>query len=162
MGAIVLATDGSAAAAAALETALEIARGTGDRIAAITVWQALQGDFGLAYPSTAMLDDLLDAERDHAESALREAAERATAAGVPIETRLATGDPADRICAYAREIGARVIAMGTHGYSPVASLLVGSVSGAVIRRAPCPVLVVREPEAKKDEPGTRGHVTVAR
>ncbi len=161
MGAIVVATDGSAAAIAAIEAAIEIARATGDRVAAVTVWQALQGDFGLAYPSTAMLNELLDAERDHAESALQEAVERASAAGVPVETRLATGDPAERICAYAAEIGARLIAMGTHGYSPVASLLVGSVSGAVIRKAPCPVLVVREPEPT-DGPSTRGHVAVAR
>ena len=78
-----------------------LAAETGDEIAAITVWRALQGDFGLAYPSAAMLDDLLDAERKHAEAALVDAAARAEAAGVHIRTRLATGDPAEQICAYA-------------------------------------------------------------
>ena len=158
MKGIVVATDGSAAAAAALDEAIAIAQGTGDRLAVITVWRALQGDFGLAYPSGALLNELLDAERDHAESALSDAVARAQAAGVTAVTRLATGDPAERICAYAAETDARMIAMGSRGYGTVASLLLGSVSGEVLRKAPCPVLVVREPAART---GQDSHAQVA-
>ncbi len=157
MSVLLVATDGSAAAGAALDEAISLAAETGDQIAAITVWRALQGDFGLAYPSAAMLDDLLDAEREHAESTLIEAVARAESAGVHIKTRLATGDPAEQVCAYAREIGARLIAVGTRGYGSVASLLLGSVSNAIIRNAPCPVLVVRESE----RPGERSQATEA-
>jgi nucleotide-binding universal stress UspA family protein len=148
---IVVATDGSPAANAALDEAIAIARGTGDRLAVITVWRALQGDFGLAYPSGALLNELLDAERDHAESALEDAAARARAADVELVTRLATGDPADCICAYADELDARMIAMGSHGYGTVASLLLGSVSGEVLRKAGRPVLVVREPVVSAEQ-----------
>ncbi len=151
MKGIVVATDGSAAAVAALDEAIAIAQSTGDGLAAITVWRALQGDFGLAYPSGALLNELLDAERDHAESALSDAAARGKAAGVRVTTRLATGDPAECICAYAAETGARMIAMGSHGYGTVASLLLGSVSGEVLRKAPCPVLVVREPATRTEQ-----------
>lgn len=151
MNGIVVATDGSAAATAALDEAIAIAGGTGDRLAVITVWRALQGDFGLAYPSGALLNELLDAERDHAETALEDAVARARAAGVEVITRLATGDPAERICAYADELDARMIAMGSHGYGTVASLLLGSVSGEVLRKAARPVLVVREPVAATDQ-----------
>lgn len=161
MTGIVVATDGSAAASAALDEAIAIAQGTGDRLAVITVWRALQGDFGLAYPSGALLNELLDAERDHAESAIGDAMARARAAGVPAVTRLATGDPAECICAYAEEIDARMIAMGSHGYGTVASLLLGSVSGEVIRKATCPVMVVREPEAR-DEAQAHAHVAAGR
>ena len=143
---ILVATDGSRAASAALDASISLAAETGDGIAAITVWRALQGDFGLAYPSTAMLNELLDAERTHAEATLSDAAVRAEEAGVRLMTRLATGDPAERICAYAEEIDARLIAIGTRGHGSVASLLLGSVSNAVIRGASCPVLVVRESE----------------
>jgi nucleotide-binding universal stress UspA family protein len=143
---LVVATDGSLAAGAALDEAISLAAETGDGVAVITVWRALQGDFGLAYPSAALLDDLLDAERKHAESTLSDAATRAETAGVHIRTRLATGDPAEEICSYAEEIDARLIAVGTRGYGTVASLLLGSISNAVIRHAPCPVLVVRESE----------------
>ena len=104
MPVLLVATDGSLAAGAALDEAIRLAAETGDEIAAITVWRALQGDFGLAYPSAAMLDDLLDAERRHAEAALRDASERAGAAGVQLTTRLATGDPAEQICARAEEL----------------------------------------------------------
>ncbi len=145
MRVILVATDGSEAAGLALGEAIEIGAGSTAGIAAITVWRALQGDFGLAYPSTAMLNDILDAERTHAETTLADAVKRATAAGVPVTTRLTTGDPAHEICAYAREIDAGMIAMGTRGHGSVAALLLGSVSNAVIRQAPCPVLVVREP-----------------
>jgi nucleotide-binding universal stress UspA family protein len=163
MSVIVVATDGSAAATAALDEAIEIARSTGDQLAAITVWRALQGDFGLAYPSTAMLDELLDAERNHAEMTLAEAAARARAAGVEIETRLATGDPAEQISNLAAALDARMIAMGTHGYSAVVSLLVGSVSGAVLRKAPCPVLIVGDSDRhgqRKDRPPKSHHATI--
>lgn len=153
MQVILVATDGSGAADAALSEAIAIAEQTGDELAVITVWRALQGDFGLAYPSTAMLGDLLEAERTHAESTLEEAASRANTARVPMRARLVTGDPAERILAYASEVDARLIAIGTRGYGTVASLLVGSVSDAVIRKAPCPVLVVREPERQRDAVG---------
>ena len=53
MGVILVATDGSPGADVALEQALELARETGDSVTAVTVWQALQGDFGLAYPPSA-------------------------------------------------------------------------------------------------------------
>jgi nucleotide-binding universal stress UspA family protein len=142
MSVILVATDGSAAADAALAESISLAAESGDEIVAITVWRALQGDFGVAHPSVGTLDDILDAERNHAESALHDAIHRAEAAGVPIRTRLAAGDPAEQICTYAREIGARLIAVGTRGHGAITALLVGSVSDAVIRQAPCPVLVV--------------------
>ncbi len=147
---ILAATDGSPAADAALDEALDLAAATGSGIAVITVWRALQGDFGLAYPSTAVLSDILEAERTHAENTLSTAISRAEETGVPIITRLATGDPADTICAYAAEIEARLVAVGTRGHSTVAALLLGSVSQAVVRHAPCPVLVVRDPKRPRE------------
>ncbi len=143
MAVLLIATDGSEAAQAALTEAIALAKELRTELAVITVWRALQGDYGLTYAPAAMLDDLLQAERRHAESTLREALEQAEAAGVRVRTRLATGDPVDRICAYALEIGARLIAVGTRGHSTVASLILGSVSNGVILNAARPVLVVR-------------------
>jgi nucleotide-binding universal stress UspA family protein len=153
MGLIVVATDGSPAANASLGEAVELAAGTGDRLAVVTVWRALQGDFGLAHPATAVLSELLDAERDHAEATLANAVELGASAGVTVETHLLTGDPAQTVCRFAQEHDARMIAVGTHGYGTVMSLLMGSVSGDIIRKAPCPVLVTHT--APSDRPPDR-------
>jgi nucleotide-binding universal stress UspA family protein len=160
MGVIVVATDGSEAASLALTHAIELARETGDEIAVITAWQALQGDFGLVFPPTAPLEQLLDAERLHAEATLDEARRQVEEAGVSVRTRLAAGDPADVICAYADEVEARMIAMGTHGHGRVMKLLVGSVSAAVVRQAGRPVLVV--PSSSPQQPNRMRHAVAAR
>jgi nucleotide-binding universal stress UspA family protein len=149
MAVLLVATDGSEAARAALAETIALADEWGAEVAVITVWRALQGDYGLAYPPAAMLDDLLQAERRHAEGVLLAAAHEAEVAGVRVSTRLATGDPVERICAYARELDARLIAVGTRGHGTVASLILGSISNGVIRNASRPVLVVRLPDGKR-------------
>ena len=52
--------------------------------------------------------------------------------------------PADAILAFAAEIGAHGIAMGTRGRGQIASALLGSVAEDVIRRSPIPVVIVRQ------------------
>jgi universal stress protein A len=49
----------------------------------------------------------------------------------------------DAICAVARETGASLLVMSTHGRRGVGHLVLGSVTERVLRDAPCPVLVVR-------------------
>ena len=57
--------------------------------------------------------------------------------------RLTMGDPAGEIVRIAAEEGAEMIVLGTHGRSGMSRMLMGSVAEAVVRRAPCPVLVYR-------------------
>lgn len=66
----------------------------------------------------------------------------------PFVHRLTMGDPASEIVRIAGEEGAEMIVLGTHGRTGVTRLLMGSVAEAVVRRAPCPVLVYRETAAK--------------
>jgi phosphoglycerate kinase len=58
------------------------------------------------------------------------------------------GDPADEILRVADEIGAALIAMGSHGKSGVLSLIMGSVSRKVVNQARRPVLIVKIPDAE--------------
>jgi len=51
------------------------------------------------------------------------------------------GDPAETILVQASE-SVDLIVMGTHGRTGLPRLLMGSVAEAVLRRAPCPVVVV--------------------
>ena len=56
------------------------------------------------------------------------------------------GEPANAILKFADEIGADLIAMGSHGRTGVLRILMGSVSRQVLEHAKCPVLIVRIPD----------------
>jgi nucleotide-binding universal stress UspA family protein len=76
------------------------------------------------------------------EQALTEKAHAVRAAGVACETFATFGPAADRIVERAREVGARLLVVGTHGHGFVRNLLLGSVAEKIVKAAPCPVLVV--------------------
>ncbi len=59
---------------------------------------------------------------------------------------LLAGSPFLEIVRYARAHEIDLIVMGTHGRGPVAHMLLGSVAEKVVRKAPCPVLTVRQPQ----------------
>ena len=63
---------------------------------------------------------------------------------VPYDLRVLVGTPIDAIVAQVAETGADLIVMGTHGRTGLRRLLVGSVTEAVMRLAPVPVIVVHE------------------
>jgi nucleotide-binding universal stress UspA family protein len=54
------------------------------------------------------------------------------------------GDPVQKLL-DAAEMGVDLLVLGSRGFGPVMRLLIGSVSSRVIRKAPCPVLVVPRP-----------------
>jgi nucleotide-binding universal stress UspA family protein len=53
------------------------------------------------------------------------------------------GTPAPSILSLAGEVDADLIVLGTHGRHGLGRMLLGSVTGEVMRRAPCGVLVIR-------------------
>lgn len=63
--------------------------------------------------------------------------------------RLAQGDPPIEIVRVAQEEGADMIVMSTHGRTGLTRALMGSVAEAVVRRADCPVLTVKQRHEKK-------------
>jgi nucleotide-binding universal stress UspA family protein len=65
--------------------------------------------------------------------------------GVPCVRSLQWGDPEQVILQTACDQNVDVIVMGTHGRTGLRRLLMGSVAEHVVRRAPCPVLTVRQP-----------------
>ena len=69
-----------------------------------------------------------------------------SAAGLPVKSRLRGGVPADSILDSAQEWPCDLIVMGTHGRRGLSHVMAGSVTEAVLRRAPCPVLTVRSPK----------------
>jgi nucleotide-binding universal stress UspA family protein len=98
-------------------------------------------------PTLRLVLDPLDAQRRQA--ARRRAAARLLArgeqwlpAGVSVQRMLREGVAAAQIVAGAREIGARLIVVGTPCRGRFAQLLLGSASTRVKRNAECPVLTV--------------------
>ncbi len=78
----------------------------------------------------------------------RELAALARSAGFRgrVSTRVSAGGPAqDMILSTAADVQPDVIVVGTHDRPAVARLLLGSVAVALVKRAACPVLVVRAP-----------------
>jgi nucleotide-binding universal stress UspA family protein len=61
-----------------------------------------------------------------------------------VEVVAMPGIPSEVIVQQAEELGADLVAMGTHGRSGVAHLLLGSTAQRVVQHAPCPVLTVRQ------------------
>jgi len=57
------------------------------------------------------------------------------------EVRLGSADT--EIVEVAKEIGADLIVIGTHGRTGLAHFFLGSVAEKIVRTAPCPVLTVR-------------------
>jgi nucleotide-binding universal stress UspA family protein len=157
---IVVGTDGSDSAKAAVRTALEFAQAGGDTIVFVTAWREMRGDFGLPYDELLPKLELADIERQWASETLASAAAEAENAGVHAETLSRHGNPAAEICAVARERAARLIVVGSHGWGPVGGLVFGSVSGGVLGQAPCPVLVVPERvAAAPNEPRARSQTS---
>lgn len=60
---------------------------------------------------------------------------------------LLEGSPRERIVEEAREWGADLIVVGSHGRGAIESVLLGSVSLALALQAPCSILIVRALES---------------
>jgi universal stress protein A len=84
--------------------------------------------------------------RAQAKERLGQWAERARALGIQVAIlELESGDPAHAICEIAEQQQVDLIVMGTHGWTGLERLLLGSVAERTVRRAPCSVLTLRDP-----------------
>ena len=59
------------------------------------------------------------------------------------------GNPSVEVSNVAKEIGASLIVMGTHGYSPLEELVIGSVALKVITKSPCPTMAMSSTAAHR-------------
>ena len=73
-------------------------------------------------------------------------------AAFPVRTAVEIGPPADGVVRYAGDHQVDLVVVGTRGRGAVEQLLLGSVAAEVVRRAPCPVLTVRDSAPSAREP----------
>jgi nucleotide-binding universal stress UspA family protein len=69
--------------------------------------------------------------------------------GVTAQTIIKVGPPSNEISKVAKEIKASLIVMGTHGYSPIEELVIGSTALKVITKSPCPTMAMSGRAAHK-------------
>ena len=75
---------------------------------------------------------------------------------VRVERALREGMSTQVILETAKETGADLIVIGTHGRTGFRRLLLGSVTEEVLRKAPCPVLTVKAQAAAAELPAAAG------
>ena len=80
-----------------------------------------------------------------AEQRLKERARQYQSEGVTVEAVCREGFPPDVIVEEAAQHNADLVAMGTHGRSGLAHLLLGSTAERVVQKSPCPVMTMRRP-----------------
>jgi nucleotide-binding universal stress UspA family protein len=80
-----------------------------------------------------------------AESVARFEAARSNPCAAEVTVHVVHGRAADAVVELAAELRADLVLVGSHGRRGIARALHGSVAEHVVRRAHCPVLVVREP-----------------
>jgi nucleotide-binding universal stress UspA family protein len=84
----------------------------------------------------------LEAEQRIEGERLKELAKQVESRGAKCESSVRFGLPADEILSAAAEHGADLLVMGSHGHGALYHLFTGSVVTGVLKRTPCPVLVI--------------------
>jgi nucleotide-binding universal stress UspA family protein len=87
--------------------------------------------------------------KEQAGRLLDEETDRLRSAGVDVaQAHLRMGRV--EVVELAEELGTDIIVVGSRGLGGFRRALIGSVSDSLVRHAPCPVLVVREKEVRRD------------
>jgi nucleotide-binding universal stress UspA family protein len=140
MNAIVVGTDGSRGAEAAVHKVIELAGGSGATVHLVC-----------AIPTAGTLERLGMTARQQsvdmrgvAADVLARDERRLEEAGFSVQTYARAGDPADTILDVAGETDATLIAVGARGQTPPRRFVLGSVSSKLAHHTPTSLLIVRE------------------
>ena len=133
-----VAYDGTPEARAAASAAAELARGLSAELVVIGVADATE------YGAPALMGGPnpgnLAADVDRHVQERLDALVAELPADVTASTQRLTGEPAELLADHSRDVD--LLVLGSRAYGPLRSVLVGGVSGRVMRAAHCPVIVV--------------------
>jgi nucleotide-binding universal stress UspA family protein len=137
---ILVAVDGSEPATEALQQAIDLARGEGGRLTLISVaapprWLGNPGPYIAPVP--------LEEELERRAQQVVEEAEALVPEDVPVSTVVRRGSAAKAILERVEAGQHDLVVMGSRGLGSAGSLLLGSVSRAVLAHSPVPVLIAR-------------------
>lgn len=156
---ILIAYDGSKDAQSAVDLAGDLM--SGEPTTVLSVWEPfvdVMARTGLGVgPGVVDFEALDKAYEESARERAAEGAQRAARAGLNAQprSRARHATLAATILAEADEVGASAIVLGSRGLTGVKSLLLGSVSHAVLQHADRPVIVVPSPEVARQRAAHR-------
>lgn len=139
---ILLPLDGSPFARSAVESAAKLAK---LHEASIVVFGCLTFDENTGTgvemsPITFM--DIWERRKEELLSHLQAVTEQLKNEGLEAEVASSSGRPVERILEIAEQESCDCIVMATHGRSGFRRWMMGSVTEGVLRKAPCPVIVI--------------------
>lgn len=142
---ILLATDGSEASAHAAGLAVNLARMHGAKLTALYVVDPYPY-LGIGETNPLGVQAYMAAAQQHAAQAHAKVAALCAAPGaeIQLEVRMAENvAAASGIVQTAKDEGADLVIMGSHGRTGIARLVLGSVASKVAAESPVPVLIAR-------------------
>jgi len=153
---VLLATDGSSSSHPAVRAMVNRPWPAGSMIRVLTVIETPLPVTPEVAVATNFVEEQTARLQKDAEAAVESARATLTKRGFPVDTRIREGNAAREIVDEAKEWGAELILMGSHGRTGLKRVLMGSVAQYVVSHAPCSVEVVRETGAARPETEGRG------
>jgi len=144
---VLLCYDGSDDARSALGRAAELFAGRSGVV--LSIWEHGWSSLSVSWPDADSLQSLEEAAEKNAAEAAAEGVQLAAAAGLSAEpvSRLARGPVWQAILDVAGEYDAAAIVLGRRGLGGIKSMLLGSVSNAVVHHSDRPVVVIPRGDA---------------
>jgi nucleotide-binding universal stress UspA family protein len=141
---ILVPTDFGEPGESALAYAMDLAEGLGAKVILLHAFELPI----IGFPDGAMVATADIASRivNASQKALDDAVSKYRKDKVELTALLKQGDPREVILAVAKDTGANLIVMGTHGRRGIARALIGSVTESLVRTSPVPVLTVHGTE----------------
>lgn len=147
---VLVPTDGSPAAAAAIDHGIALADAFGATVHAVYVVDtaALAGGADTTIPGGGggggvATGDLLEPMIESGEGAADRVVAQARERGLDATAEVIEGSPGSALLDYVEDSGVDFVAMGTHGRSGLDRVLLGSTTERLMRHSPVPVLSVR-------------------
>ena len=145
---LLVATDFSACSKEAVDYAVHLGQKMRGRLTLLHVFESpffYPAEISIgAYPEVYQW--LQDFKQDESKK-LNALADQIRKEDLPVEPLFKEGAPSIEIIRTAKEVGADLIVLGTHGRRGFSHVVMGSVAERVTREAPCPIFVVRERKA---------------
>src|SRR4051794_32613065 len=137
-GPIVVGTDGSESATAAVLDAIKLAKALEEPLHILSAYKPVPTSGTDLPPEFAASVN----SRSQVDSILTDVGSRANQAGVKAELHAVTGDAANAIMSLAEEIDAGLIVVGNKGLGSLKRFVLGNVPSKIVHNSPCSVHIV--------------------